>query len=58
MTTDNLDDLRRQRANLAQVVRIQLARPPERRSYMLIRQCIERARAIDLRLKLQSLSHH
>lgn len=58
MTTDNLADLRRQRANLAQVLRIQLARPSERRSYLLIRECIERARTIDLQLKLQSLSHH
>lgn len=58
MTADNLDDLRRQRANLAQVLRIQLARPSERRSYLLIRECIERARAIDLRLKPQPLSHH
>lgn len=51
MTADSLDELRRQRANLAQVLRIQLARPSERRSYMLIRECIERARAIDLQLK-------
>ena len=55
---DNLANLRRQRANLAQVLRIQFAWPPERRSYLLIRECIERARAIDLQLKLQSLSHH
>lgn len=57
MTADSLDELRRQRANLAQVLRIQLARPSERRSYMLIRECIARARAIDVQLRPLP-SHH
>lgn len=47
----DLTDLHRRRANLAQIVRIQLARPSERRSYLLLRECIAECRRIDAQLR-------
>lgn len=53
----DLADLRRRRANLACVLRIQLAREPERRSYLLIRECLDACRAIDARLRAAGDNH-